>query len=286
MKKLFLLNSLFGAILLFLLGPASMVYGLTVTTTTDANTMVNSILGTGISTSGATYTGAAVASGIFSGGFGSGINLDSGLIMTTGDATDAAGPNSSDGISTGNGEPGDADLESLISEDTNDASVLEFEFESEGGDLFFNYVFASDEYNEFVDSFNDVFAFFLDGENIALIPGTSIPVSVDNVNNGDFPSLYNDNDPSDTSTPFNIEYDGFTDVLQAQALGLTPGSHSIKLAIADALDSALDSAVFIQGGSFSDIPTNPIPEPTTWLLFGTGLFGLAGFGKKKMFKRS
>ena len=130
--------------------------------------------------------------------------------------------------------------------------VLEFDFIPEQSELSFQYVFASEEYNEFVGSFNDVFAFFLDGENIALVPGTTTPVSVDNVNNFSNAEFYKDNDPSDlgTPTPFRVEYDGFTVVLTAQAV-LEPGvPHHIKLALADAGDSALDSAVFLAASSF------------------------------------
>ena len=70
---------------------------------------------------------------------------------------------------------------------TNDACVLEFEFscDTEPEGFSFKYVFGSEEYNEYVDTtFNDVFGFFLDGENIALIPGTPTPVSINNVNCG------------------------------------------------------------------------------------------------------
>jgi len=156
--------------------------------------------------------------------------------------------------------------------------------------LFFNYVFGSDEYNEYANSsVNDTFGFFLDGTNIALIPGTSTPVSINTVNGGNplgtgavNPGYYNNNDPSDQGS-FPFEYDGFTTIFTAQAVGLTSGTHHIKLAIADGGDHIYDSGVFLQSNSFSDQPA-AIPEPSTMLLLGTGILGLLGFGKKRFKK--
>src|SRR5690606_9884909 len=56
--------------------------------------------------------------------------------------------------------------------------------------LRFNYAFASEEYPEWACSgFNDVFAFILTGpgianplNNIALVPGTNIPVAINSIN--------------------------------------------------------------------------------------------------------
>lgn len=259
--------------------------------TADANTLANIISGSGVTISGAKYNGAPLASGTFTGGSSAGIGIDTGIILTTGNAKDAEGPNNADGTTIDNPTGGDPELSALINgATTNDAASLTLDFTTTGGDLFFNYVFASEEYNEYVNSsYNDVFGFFLDGNNIALIPGTTTPVSINNVNGGKpfganakNPQFYNNNDPNDPGPPsFNIEYDGFTKVFQAQALNLKPGTHTIKLAIADAGDSGLDSAVFIQGGSFSDVPATPIPfefSPSFGLLV-LGIWG--GIGQLK-----
>ncbi|NWF61631.1 MAG: PEP-CTERM sorting domain-containing protein [Fischerella sp.] len=264
-------------------------HAINITTTGNGNDLVNSILGSGITVSNVTYNGYPTASGLFTDGLSSGIGIDKGIILTTGNANLAVGPNNQDGATGSNSFPGDADLNSLIPGfNTYDAAVLEFDFESTTGDLFFNYVFASEEYNEYANSsFNDVFGFFLDGVNIALIPGTTTPVSINNVNGGNplgtnpkNPQYYINNDLSDGGPFFNIQYDGFTKVFTAQVKGLSAGKHNIKLAIADAGDSILDSAVFIQAGTFSSEPPKDVPEPASLL----GILAVGGFGATSLRK--
>lgn len=267
---------------------------LTVTTSTDGTAMANSLLsaGSGITISNVTYTGGATQGGFFTGAAGA-IGIDEGIILTSGNATDAEGPNSSDSLSASPGTGGDADLSAIIGgTNTNDKNVLEFDFTTTTGDLFFSYVFASEEYNEFVNSqYNDPFAFFLNGVNIAIVPGTTDPVTVNNVNcgnpynpplGGSNCALFNNNDPSDSGPFFDIEYDGFTDVFIASATGLGAGTHHIKLAIADASDSGYDSAVFLKAGSFTSTnPDNDVPEPISLALLGIGMAGLAASRYRK-----
>lgn len=258
-------------------------------TTTDGTALAGALLGSGITVSNVNYIGADKQSGFFSGG-SSVLGIDTGLILTTGSALNAPGPNTEDGTGADVGGAGDSDLNNLIPQGTRDAAVLTFDFESNSGDLFFNYVFASEEYNEYVNSsFNDVFAFFVDGVNIATAPDGQA-VSINNVNCGN-PysgvgpncSYYNNNDVNDGGPYFNIAYDGFTDVFTASILGLSAGKHSMKIAIADAGDGVLDSAVFLQGGSFSDIPTDviPVPEPGSVALLLMGLGGLVASRRRQ-----
>ncbi|MBD2447072.1 choice-of-anchor L domain-containing protein [Nostoc sp. FACHB-152] len=267
-------------------------HAVNITTSSDANVLVNQIVGSGITVYNAKYHGAPLASGIFKGGIASGLGIDTGIILTTGDANLAVGPNDKDNATKENGLLGDTNLNSLIppGSKTLDASILEFDFTSSTDEISFNYVFASEEYNEYVNSsYNDVFGFFLNGKNIALIPGTTKPVSINNVNGGKplntnatNPQFFNNNDLSDGGPFYNIQYDGFTKVFTAKAKGLTVGElYHLKLAIADVEDFGWDSAVFIQAGTFSSKLSKTVPEPTSVL----GILAFGAVGASSYFKR-
>ncbi len=269
---------------------------LVVTSTNDGTVLANTILGTDITVSDINVIGASTQSGTFVGGKSSGLDIDEGIILTSGSAKDAEGPNTADDTTTNQGGAGDADLDSLIPQNTYDANVLKFAFTTTTGELFFNYSFASEEYNEYANSnFNDVFALFVDGVNYAIAPDGQV-VSINNVNCGN-PYIgsgpncdsFNNNDLNDGGPLFDIEYDGFTDTFLASITGLDAGTHTMKFAIADAGDSILDSAIFIEAGSFSGtnpIPSppnpTPIPEPASLLLFSLGLLGFKIRARRKL----
>ncbi|MCI5117223.1 MAG: hypothetical protein D3913_04550 [Candidatus Electrothrix sp. LOE1_4_5] len=248
---------------------ASNVLAITTDDTPTAEELVSAMLGSNITADNITLTCAGGASGTFADGE-TAVGIAEGIILSSGNISNVIGPNDNDGISASPGTAGDADLEALIGENTNDACVLEFDFQLDdtpgliSASVAFNYVFASDEYNEYVDSFNDVFAFFVDGENIALIPGTATAVSIDNVNQEDNYGFYINNDDcqsNPTSCPVpDTQMDGLTTVLSTAEIEVFPGQpYHLKLAIADALDTALDSNVFIEAGSLNIVSSQP-PE--------------------------
>lgn len=264
-------------------------------TTLSPTDLVNILLGSSEATvSNVIYTGAPIAAGTFGGGTDT-IGFDSGILLSSGNVADAPGPNVSDSTTTLLGLPGDADLNALVpGYTTNDATILEFDFDCQGIPIFsFEYVFASDEYNEWVySSFNDVFGFFLDGANIALLPDGETTVAINNVNNYENSLYYRDNDPSDLGTPpIDIEADGLTVVLPAVS-DLEPGTHHIKLAIADAGDQAWDSWVFLRAGSFQCAPPSGFVTGGGWYNSAAGAYrpdpelaGSANFGFVSRYKK-
>lgn len=241
--------------------------------------LAQSLVGPGIEISNVQFTGNTNSAGYFTGGYAEGNDIESGIILTTGLASSAGNNrNTSESTSFNSGTAGDDTLGALIPKySTYDATTLSFDFTSSGDSAYFNFAFASEEYVEWVgSSYNDVFGFFVNGENVALIPNTDTAVAINTINNNSYSEFFNDNSLQNGESPYAFEYDGFTDVFTAEITGLVAGEvYNIKLGIADAGDSFYDSAVFIQAGSFSEtiVAQKPsgAPEPSTALLMALSL---------------
>lgn len=223
--------------------------------------------------------------GKFTAGANVNLGLPTGVILGSGNVLGAVGPNNSGSYSLGGGNFnfGDPDLTTLSGVTTHDAAILEFDFIPSGDELSFRYVFGSEEYNEYVcATVNDVFGFFLSGPgisgpysnnaiNLATLPGSNVPVTINTVNNGTVGSSGSASncsnlDPNwtanniyyvDNAGSATIQYDGMTVVLTATSPVICGETYHIKLAIADGGDTAWDSGVFIEGGSFSSVPLLP-----------------------------
>lgn len=187
------------------------------------------------------------------------LDLTEGLILTTGAARNAVGPNNSGSISQGNGNTNkDSDLATIISNNEKqlDACVVEFNVEVFADTLVFDYVFGSDEYPEFIKDYHDVFGFFISGPgipgivNLALVPGTTDPVSVKNISKSANSQYFIENGSG--STPFDnlfIQYDGYTKKLESKIAVVPCQMYRLKLAICDVKDDIYDAGIFIGGKS-------------------------------------
>ena len=238
----------------------------TTQTLTPQQLVQNVLLGSGVTATNITYSGNANAIAQFFATASTNLGIPSGVYLSTGHASTSnangpQGPNNSGSTGTDWSGPGDALLNGISGVNTFDAAILEFDFIPTGDSIKFRYCFGSEEYPEYVNAgVNDAFAFFLSGpdpaggnyvnKNVALLPGTSTAVSIDNVNAGLNASYYRSN----TGSPINCEFDGLTTVLYALEKIVCGQTYHIKIAIADGGDGVWDSGVFLEGGSFSSLP--------------------------------
>lgn len=239
-------------------------------TQTPANLVQNTLIGTGLTTSNISYTGQSSQIGYFD-GTGTNLGLPNGVVMSTGNVSSIQGAPSGS-ISNGQfGGAGDS-LVLVTAQSVNtqanlskDAVVLEFDFVPEGDQVFFKFVFSSEEYLQYINTgFNDAFGFYLSGtnptggvydnENLALVPGTTDPISIS--------SIYVD--PTETPTSRNGQYfkgnpngyvfNGSTIPIEIRFNVVCGETYHFRFAIADINDDRFDSGVFLEGGSFQSTP--------------------------------
>jgi gliding motility-associated-like protein len=239
---------------------------------------VNNLVGPGIAVSNVTYTGTTQQIGSFGGT--SNIGFASGVVISSGATTELVGPASatSDGQINVSGIS-NADLLSVANlaatavgsgtiTSTTDAAILEFDFVPVSNLVSFNFVFASDEYLTYVNTvFNDVFGFFVSGPgitgpyaspagfpngstNLALVPGTTSPITISTIHPG-LNSQYYVNNSGNTQS-----MNGFTTPIPVTFAVICGETYHFKFAVADCQDNFLSTAVFMQDASFVSPPVD------------------------------
>ncbi|HBG45540.1 MAG TPA: PEP-CTERM sorting domain-containing protein [Deltaproteobacteria bacterium] len=272
MKRLFMLSAMAIA-----LTAASEAGAISITQTNSASALGAALGGvtvTSVSGDASQFGTFTNSSGLW--GIGSGVVLSTGNVNNYND-----GPNTIGSKSTNYGTAGQADLTGLAGYTTYDAALLLFDFVAGNTQFSFDFVFGSDEYPEYVGSqFNDVFGAFFGGAG-----GTN--VTYDQFGN---PITINS---AWMSSPTGTELDGATILLSTTVGGLTVGNtYSLMFGIADTYDHIYDSTVYISNFRFTsgqDVGTNPtqnnpVPEPSTIILLGTGLAGLGYYARKRQRK--
>jgi gliding motility-associated-like protein len=228
----------------------------------------NVLLGAGVTVSNIMYNGSPTAISYFTAN-GSNLGITEGIAMTTGtvlnNGAGPQGPNNQTNSGVDNNFGGYPLLSGIIGgTQTFNASILEFDFIPYSDTVRFRYVFGSEEYPEFAppnnSSYNDVFGFFISGpgiignQNIALLPSGAV-VSINNVNGITNSAFFNNNGDGNTQpqnvNPYFIQYDGFTDVLEAVSKVQCGQTYHLIMAIADVGDGIFDSGIFLEANSLS-----------------------------------
>lgn len=219
-----------------------------------------------------------------------------GLMMCTGAADTIAGQNSNqiisvqipaqdtiDGLSEGrqmlNILLANRSTSTLVR--ATDVATIKFDLVPAADSLRFRYIFSSEEYPNFVCSnFNDVFGFFIQGpgiegdsmfigtpfegyRNLAIIPGTNLPVSINTVNSGQpgtgspanctftpqgISQFVRNHIPDDPYYNL-IKLNGLTKLMEARTKVISCESYRMILVVSDVQDRSYDSNVFLERGS-------------------------------------
>jgi VCBS repeat-containing protein len=246
--------------------------------TVGAVGMANNIMGAGVTVVSATYQGGATQSGTFASGsgvtFGSNVlGFTSGTILSTGsNAAGVAGPNNNGGYGdNAPGVDGDAALNAMAGNPTFDAAILNISFVPDvppGGSvgdigrMTLEIVFGSEEYVEYVGQMNDVMEVTVNGTVVSLVPNASggdSTIGINSVNTTANPSLFINN----TGATYNTQMDAFTITIPMAFDVIVGQTNTIRLAVADAVDDAYDSWLFVRADSGQTVVVAEDDEVTT-----------------------
>lgn len=235
---------------------------LAIDTSADALTLATTIFGNGVTVTGATLTGAVGASATYTGAdatLGGIAPGDEGIILSTGlaaDFTNSSGTTDTNttesGASTDNATAGDALLDVVSGQATQDVVVLETTFTTTGDYITLLFTFSSEEYLEYVNGgVNDAFGVWVNGVYAPFTPASNGAVSIDTVNNVSASNFYVDNPiASDT---YNTEMDGLTHTLSIRAPVDSTGTNTLRIALGDGGDGIYDSNIMIAANSVQSI---------------------------------
>ncbi|HET6224806.1 MAG TPA: choice-of-anchor L domain-containing protein [Bacteroidia bacterium] len=207
---------------------------LAINDTVSAQQLVNTIVGSGFNVSNAKLTCAPGAAATFTSS--SNTIFEKGILLTTGRATIAKGPNNNKRATFVNGTPGDATADTTFNVTTYDGCALEFDFIPSCDSLKIKYVFGSEEYPDYVDkTFSDVVAFFISGPGI----NGSKNIAVNAKDGG--PDYFIDNTNGTV-----LQYNGYTKPLTATRAVTPSSTYHLKILVADVADGSYDSGVFLE----------------------------------------
>ena len=246
---------------------------------TDVN-LVNLLIGSSscVSATNAIVKGNTFTSGNSYGSFnknGSSFPFANGIVLSTGSVKNSKGPYIKSAGDNTSITAGDSDLDLKLGINSMNATLLEFDFIPQTNSISFNYIFASNEYQDnFPCLYSDAFAFLIrknDGidtyRNLAILEdGTAVSstnihqvindfttISDGSIRKGCGPkneSYFEQLNTGSTNTS-PINYAGQTKILTAQSSVSANTPYHIKLVIANDKFYTYDSAVFLEAGSFS-----------------------------------
>ncbi|GLR72714.1 choice-of-anchor L domain-containing protein [Agaribacter marinus] len=237
--------------------------------------------GTDIGAQSAIFSGVDITDGTTS------LQLNEGFLLTTGSAASVGTTNTANNVSVNLGASGDADLEALatangLNSNISNVNFFSFDFTLSAGlnAITLDFLFGTEEFP--TQSVTDILGVFVDGVNFAFFADGSL------VNNNGNPANFNNN-AFGTAVPFDVEYNGLSDVLSVVGLvDETRTTHTLKIAIADTSDTIFDSGLFVGnlGATTATVggidPTQPVNAPATFLLMT--VFGLFVYGRSKHVK--
>lgn len=208
------------------------------------------------------------------------LGIEQGLILSTGLASETFRPNSSGRTGSDMKYPGWEEFDLITNEDSHDVSILEFDFIPSSDEVAFSYIFASDEYPEYIGLRNDAFVMFISGpgiegkKNLAVLENGST-VCVNNLEPGKTPQLFHTNakpgnieylkkgiaiDEYDTAVYNQFTFDGYSGILMAKTQVQAFRKYHLQIAIGDVGDPLYDSVVLLAAQSLHSVkPKIKIP---------------------------